>query len=254
MVVGESEILGQAKRAYESARQSGAVGPYLHRLFQRAFRVAKQVRTHTEIARGAVSVGSVAVDLAQRIFGKLTNCKVLVLGAGETSERTARALVSRSVSDIRVSNRSADRANELAQAVGGCAVVPFNEWMVQCREIDILITSTASEMPLLTPDKLAPMLRGRVDRPLFIVDIAVPRDVDPSVNEMDGVYLYDIDSIRSVAEQSLALRRQHVAAAEAMIAEHVRDFVDSISRGINRASQTSEHPSLGENPLHASEL
>ena len=254
MVVGESEILGQAKKAYESARQSGAVGPYLHRLFQRAFRVAKQVRTHTEIARGAVSVGSVAVDLAQRIFGKLTDCKVLVLGAGETSERTARALVSRGVSDIRVSNRSADRANELAQAVGGCAVVPFNEWMVQCREIDILITSTASEMPLLTPDKLAPMLRERVDRPLFIIDIAVPRDVDPSVNEMDGVYLYDIDSIRSVAEQSLALRHQHVVAAEAMIAEHVRDFVDSISRGINRASQTSEHPSLGENPLHASEL
>ncbi len=254
MVVGESEILGQAKKAYESARQSGAVGPYLHRLFQRAFRVAKQVRTHTEIARGAVSVGSVAVDLAQRIFGKLTDCKVLVLGAGETSELTARALVSRGVSDIRVSNRSADRANELAQAVGGCAVVPFDEWMVQCREIDILITSTASEMPLLTPDKLAPMLRERVDRPLFIIDIAVPRDVDPSANEMDGVYLYDIDSIRSVAEQSLALRRQHVVAAEAMIAEHVRDFVDSISRGINRASQTSEHPSLGENPLHASEL
>ena len=254
MVVGESEILGQAKKAYESARESGAVGPYLHRLFQRAFRVAKQVRTHTEIARGAVSVGSVAVDLAQRIFGKLTDCKVLVLGAGETSERTARALVSRGVSDIRVSNRSADRANELAQAVGGCAVVPFNEWMVQCREVDILITSTASEMPLLTPDKLAPMLRERVDRPLFIIDIAVPRDVDPSANEMDGVYLYDIDSIRSVAEQSLALRHQHVVAAEAMIAEHVRDFVDSISRGINRASQTSEHPSLGENPLHASEL
>ncbi|PYL57750.1 MAG: glutamyl-tRNA reductase, partial [Verrucomicrobia bacterium] len=193
MVVGESEILGQAKKAYESARESGAVGPYLHRLFQRAFRVAKQVRTHTEIARGTVSVGSVAVDLAQRIFGKLTDCKVLVLGAGETSELTARALVSRGVSDIRVSNRSADRANELAQAVGGCAVVPFNEWMVQCREVDILITSTASEMPLLTPDKLAPMLRERVDRPLFIIDIAVPRDVDPSVNEMDGVYLYDID-------------------------------------------------------------
>jgi glutamyl-tRNA reductase len=230
------------------------VGPYLHRLFQRAFRVAKQVRTHTEIARGAVSVGSVAVDLAQRIFGKLTDCKVLVLGAGETSERTARALVSRGVSDIRVSNRSADRANDLAQVVGGCVVVPFNEWMVQCRQIDILVTSTASEMPLLTPDKLAPMLRQRVDRPLFIIDIAVPRDVDPCINEMDGIYLYDVDSIRSVAEQSLALRRQQVAAAEAMIAEHVRDFVNSISRGINRASQTSEHPSLGENPLHASEL
>jgi glutamyl-tRNA reductase len=253
MVVGESEILGQAKKAYESARTSGAVGPYLHRLFQRAFRVAKQVRTHTDIARGAVSVGSVAVDLAQRIFGKLSDCKVLVLGAGETSERTARALVSRGVSDLRVSNRSMDRACELAQAVGGRAV-SFDEWTAQCREIDILITSTASETPLLTPDKLAPMLRGRLDRPLFIIDIAVPRDVDPSVNETEGVYLYDIDSIRSVAEQSLALRRKQVAAAEGIIAEHVADFVDSISQGLNRPSQTAEHPSLGENPLRASEL
>jgi len=253
MVVGESEILGQAKKAYESAKTSGAVGPYLHRLFQRAFRVAKQVRTHTDIARGAVSVGSVAVDLAQRIFGKLLDCKVLVLGAGETSERTMRALISRGVSDLRVSNRSMDRASELAQAVGGRAV-PFDEWTAQCREIDILITSTASETPLLTADKLAPMLRERLYRPLFIIDIAVPRDVDPSVNEMEGVYLYDIDSIRSVAEQSLTLRRQQVAAAEAIIAEHLADFLDSISQGLNRPSQTAEHPSLGENPLRASEL
>src|SRR5207253_3573698 len=197
MVVGETEILGQTKKAYQSARASGAVGPCLHRLFQRAFRVAKQVRTHTEIARGAVSVGSVAVDLAQRIFGKLDDCKVLVLGAGETSERTARALVSRGARDLRVSNRSMDRACELAQAVGG-RTAPFEEWPTQCREIDILITSTASETPLLTRDKLAPMLRERLDRPLFIIDIAVPRDVDPSVNELEGVYLYDIDSIRSV--------------------------------------------------------
>src|SRR5207244_9449647 len=114
MVVGESEILGQAKKAYESARTSGAAGPYLHRLFQRAFRVAKQVRTRTEIARGAVSVGSVAVDLAQRIFGKLADCKVLVLGAGETSERTARALISRGVSDLRVRNLSIYLAFELS--------------------------------------------------------------------------------------------------------------------------------------------
>jgi glutamyl-tRNA reductase len=253
MVVGESEILGQAKKAYELARKSGAAGPYLHRLFQRAFRVAKQVRTHTEIARGAVSVGSVAVDLAQRIFGKLSKCKVLLLGAGETSERTARALISRGVSDLRVSNRSTDRACQLAQAVGGRAV-PFEDWPVQCREVDILIASTASERPLLTPGKLAPMLRERLDRPLFIIDIAVPRDVDPHVNEMDGVYLYDIDSIRSVAEQSLALRRQQVAAAETIIAEHVTDFVDIISRGLHHAVRTGEHPSLGENSLRPSEL
>src|SRR5881296_4251865 len=249
MVVGESEILGQAKKAYELARNSGAAGSYLHRLFQRAFRVAKQVRTHTDIARGAVSVGSVAVDLAQRIFGKLSDCKVLVLGAGETSERTARALISRGVSDLRVSNRSTDRAVELAQAVGGRSV-SFDEWAPQCREIDILITSTASETPLLTADKLAPMLRERLDRPLFIIDIAVPRDVDPTVNELEGVYLYDIDSIRSVAEQSLALRRQQVAAAEAIIADHVTEFVDSISRGLGRMSHVAGQASLGENPLH----
>jgi glutamyl-tRNA reductase len=253
MVVGESEILGQAKKAYESARSSRAAGPYLNRLFQRAFRVAKQVRTHTDVTRGLVSVGSVAVDLAQRIFGQLRNCKVLVLGAGETSERTARALASRGVKDLRVSNRSSDPAHELARLVGGCAI-PFDEWRAQCREIDILITSTSSEAPLLTSENLAPMLRGRIDRPLFIIDIAVPRDVDPNVNEMEGVYLYDIDSLQSVADQSLALRRQQVAAAEEIIAEHVADFGSSISRGLNRIVRSAEHPSVADSSLRASEL
>ena len=253
MVVGESEILGQVKKAYESARASGVAGPRLHRLFQRAFRVAKQVRTHTEITRGSVSVGSVAVDLAQRIFGQLSSCKVLVLGAGETSERTARALVSRGVTDLRVTNRSTDRAQELAGLVGGRAV-RFDEWLQQCREIDILITSTSSETALLTPESLAPMLRNRVDRPLFLIDIAVPRDVDPSVNEMHGVYLYDIDSLQSVAEQSLALRRQQITAAEAIIAEHVADFQEKISWGLNHASRTPEHPSVADSSLRASEL
>jgi glutamyl-tRNA reductase len=253
MVVGETEVLGQTKKAYETARATGAAGPYLHRLFQRAFRVAKQVRTHTEITRGSVSVGSVAVDLAQRIFGQLGSCKVLVLGAGETSERTARALISRGVSDLRVSNRSNDRARELAQRVGGHAV-RFDEWPQQCREIDILITSTSSEAPLLTPANLSPMLSNRIDRPLFIIDIAVPRDVDPTVNEMEGVYLYDIDALRSVAEQSLAVRRQQVASAEAIIAEHVADFIDSISRRLSRVSGTTEHPPIADSSLRASQL
>ena len=253
MVVGESEILGQAKKAYESARASGAAGPCLHRLFQRAFHVAKQVRTHTDITRGSVSVGSVAVDLAQRIFGQLGNCKVLVLGAGETSERTARALVSRGVADLRVSNRSSDRAEELARLVGGQAV-RFDEWPSQCREIDILITSTSSETPLLTPENLSAMLRNRVDRPLFIIDIAVPRDVDPSVNEMEAVYLYDIDSLQSVAEQSLALRRQQIAAAEAIITEHVAAFGKSISHRLDcNAPPSTEDRALGETPLRTSE-
>ena len=253
MVVGETEILGQTKKAYQSARASGAVGPCLHRLFQRAFRVAKQVRTHTEITRGSVSVGSVAVDLAQKIFGELGNCKVLVLGAGETSERTARALISRGVSDLRVSNRSNDRAQELAQRVGGQAV-SFDKWPQQCREIDILITSTSSETPLLTPTNLGPMLANRVDRPLFIIDIAVPRDVDPAVNEMEGVYLYDIDALRSVAEQSQAVRRQQIASAEAIIAEHVADFLEKISYELNRVSRITGHPPVADSSLHASQL
>src|SRR5213083_311052 len=253
MVVGETEILGQTKKAYQSARASGAVGPCLHRLFQRAFRVAKQVRTRTEITRGSVSVGSVAVDLAQKIFGELGNCKVLVLGAGETSERTARALISRGVSDLRVSNRSNDRGQQLAQRVGGHAV-PFDKWPQQCREIDILITSTSSETPLLTPTNLEPMLANRVDRPLFIIDIAVPRDVDPAVNEMEGVYLYDIDALRSVAEQSLAVRRQQIASAEAIIAEHVADFLEKVSSELNRVSRITGHPPVADSSLRASQL
>jgi glutamyl-tRNA reductase len=253
MVVGETEILGQAKKAYEAARASGAAGPYLHRLFQRAFRVAKQVRTHTEITRGAVSVGSVAVDLAQRIFGDLAQRKVLVLGAGVTSERTARALVSRGVSDLRVSNRSIDRAQELALLVAGRAI-SFEQWPEQCREIDILITSTSSDAFLLTREKLAPMLCERTDRPLFIIDIAVPRDVDPTVNEMEGVYLYDIDSLQSIAAQSLQLRRQQTAAAEEIIAQHVEQLREWLEKaehsrpGGNAAART-----MGDAPLQTSE-
>ena len=252
MVVGETEILGQVKRAYEAARASGAAGRYLHRLFQRAFRVAKQVRTHTDIARGAVSVSSVAVDLAQKIFGDLGNCKVLVLGAGDTSEKTARALVSRGVSDLRVSNRSGERAENLAQLTTA-RVVPFENWIDGCREIDILITSTSADVALLGRDQLAPMLRARIDRPLFIIDIGVPRNVDADVDALDGVYLYDIDSLQSIADQSLAVRREQIAAAEQIIAQHLAEFDESIARGLNYAERRSDHPTVGDSSLSPSE-
>src|SRR5262249_38207047 len=252
MVVGETEILGQTKKAYEAARASGAAGRYLHRLFQRAFRVAKQVRTHTDIARGAVSIGSVAVDLAQKIFGDLGNCKVLALGAGETSEKTARALVSRGVSELRVSNRSGERAENLAQLTAA-RVVPFERWIDECREIDILITSTSADVALVGRDQLAPMLRARIDRPLFIIDIAVPRNVDADVNALDGVYLYDIDSLQSTADQSLAMRREQIDAAEQIIAQHVAEFDESIARGLNYAARTSDHPAVDDSSLSPSE-
>jgi len=253
MVIGETEILGQAKKAYEAARASGAAGRYLHRLFQRAFRVAKHVRTQTQITRGAVSVGSVAVDLAHKIFGNLRDCKVLVLGAGETSEKTARALVSRGVTDLRVSNRSGERADNLAHSIAARAV-PFHSWLNQCREIDILVTSTSSDLPLLSRGELEPLLHQRIDRPLFIIDIAVPRNVDANVNALDSVYLYDIDSLQSIAEQSLAMRREQVAVAERIIAQHVAEFDESIARGLSRAPQQLEHPSVGESSLRPSEM
>ncbi|MEP6685244.1 MAG: glutamyl-tRNA reductase [Verrucomicrobiota bacterium] len=254
MVVGETEILGQAKRAYELAREEGGAGPYLHRLFQRAFRVAKQVRTRTQITRGAVSVGSVAVDLAEKIFGALRDRKVLVLGAGETSERTVRALVSRGVADLRIANRSEERATGLAALVGG-RVIPFAGWENQCREIDILISSTAAGEPILTRDGLEPMLGDRLGRPLFIIDIAVPRDVAPEVNEMEGVYLYDIDSLQSIAEQSLTLRRQQIAAADEIIAEHLADFGNWLLRDTvsGPASNFAAQAVAAEVPFRASE-
>jgi glutamyl-tRNA reductase len=224
MVIGETEILGQAKKAYESAHHSGSAGRFLHRLCQRAFRVAKEVRTHTEITRGSVSVGSVAVELAVKIFGDLSSRHVLVLGAGETSEKTTRALVSRGVTDLLVSNRSRHRAEEMANNVGVGRVVDFDDWIQHCASIDILITSTASPTPLVRPDNIGPVLRNRVDRPLFIIDMAVPRDVHPDVNKLEGVYLYDMDSLQSVAEQSLALRRQQMTIADSIIAGHVSDF------------------------------
>jgi glutamyl-tRNA reductase len=223
MVIGETEILGQAKKAYEAARSSGSVGPFLHRLFQRAFRVAKQVRTMTGITRGSVSVGSVAVDLAEKIFGDFESRKVLLLGAGEASERTARALVKRGVSDIRVTNRSWERAQALAGLISGSAV-RLHEWERHFREVDIVISSTASQKPVLTRERLEPLISDRLDRPLFIIDIAVPRDVAPEVQEMEGIFLYDIDSLRSIAQQSLAFRREEMTAAENIIDEHVNDF------------------------------
>jgi glutamyl-tRNA reductase len=223
IVIGETEILGQVKKAYALARESGSAGPLLHRLFQRAFHVAKQVRSRTDITRGSVSVASVVVDLAVKIFRDLTQRKVLLLGAGEMSERTARVLRARGVGDIRVSNRSFERAERLAASVHGRAVA-FQHWPNECCEIDILISSTAAQEPLLTPEILGPMIRERLERPLFIIDVAVPRDVSPDVNEMDGVFLYDIDALQSIAEQSLALRRLQIAAADVIITEHVADF------------------------------
>jgi len=233
MVIGETEILGQVKKAYSAASSNGKTARHLNKLFQRAFNVAKEVRTQTNITRGSVSVGSTTVDLAEKIFGRLGKCKVMILGAGETSEMTLRTLFSRGVRNIMVSNRSHERAVALAAEMGGDAV-PFGEWEAPLREIDILIGSTAAPYPLVTREKLAPIMAQRQNRPLFIIDLAVPRDVEPSVNELEGVYVYDIDSLRVIAQQSMDLRRRDLSVCEQMIERHVNGFIDWLTNDPGR--------------------
>ena len=228
MVLGETEILGQVKKSYQSACDAGATGRHLNKFFQRAFNVAKEVRTNTNITRGSTSVGAVAVDLAEKIFGRLAACRVMILGAGETSELTARALLSRGVQSIFVSNRSHERAVALAGELGGRAV-HFDEWHRELLQADILIGSTAAPHAIVTREKIAPVMAQRRDRPLFVIDLAVPRDVDPAVNELDGVYLYDIDSLKAIADQSLEVRRADLALCEQLIERHVAEFAGWLS-------------------------
>lgn len=229
MVLGETEILGQVKQAYAAATGAGMTSRTLNKLFQSAFRVAKSVRSETRITRGATSVGAVAVELAGRIFGDLDHRRVMVLGAGDTSERTARSLVSRGVRTVIVSNRSFDRAAALAGEIGGMAI-HFDHWGNEFHDIDILISSTAAPRPIVTRERLEPMMRLRPERPLFLIDLAVPRDIDRSVNRIDNVFLYDIDSLQSIASQSLAIRQREIEHCESIIDAGVADYVGWLRR------------------------
>ena len=224
MVIGETEILGQLKQAYAAATGFGATTRHLNKLFQHAFRVAKQVRSETQITRGSTSVGSVAVDLAGKIFGDLGGLTVMILGAGEISERTARSLVSRGVKTVIVANRTFERAARLAEEIGGMAV-HFENWHNAFAKVDILICSTAAPYPIVTREKLEPLLGRRNGRPVFIIDLAVPRDAEVSVNDLDNVYLYDMDSLEQVVRQSLEVRQAEVSRCEKMIDQHVGEFV-----------------------------
>lgn len=224
MVIGETEILGQVKKAYSIAHAAGAATRTLHKLFQHSFRVAKSVRTETQITSGPTSIGSVAVELAGKIFGALEGKRVMILGAGEISERTARSLQSRGVRSVIVSNRTYERAATLAAEIGGMAL-HFDHWEKAVADIDILISSTNAPHALLTPERMAPLLKLRRGAPLFVIDLAVPRDADPAINDLDGLFLYDIDSLEQIAAQSLDIRRQEVIRCESLIDHHVGGFL-----------------------------
>jgi glutamyl-tRNA reductase len=218
MVLGETEILGQLKKAYQTALHHKHTGGVLNKAFQKAFHVAKHIRTETNIQRGSVSVGSVAVELAERLFSSLSEHPVMVIGAGETGEKTARALLSRGAHSIIVSNRSHERAVELARELGGRAV-DFEGWAAEFPHIDILISSTSAPHCILDRARLEPLMKARKNRPLLLIDIAVPRDIDPSVNFLENVYLYNIDDLQAIAGDYLRQRQVEIARCETIIAE-----------------------------------
>ena len=226
MVLGETEILGQLKKAYDLAFRHRHTGARLNKAFQRAFHVAKHIRTETNIQRGSVSVASVAVELAEKIFSSLDDREVLVIGAGETSEKTARALLSRGARTIIVANRSHDRAVALAKEFGGRAV-QFDDWAGEFQKIDIAISSTSAPHHILDRARLEPLMKLRHYRPLLLIDIAVPRDIDPEVNFLENVYLYNIDDLQAIADDYLKLRREEIARCEQIIAEKVKVLLDA---------------------------
>jgi glutamyl-tRNA reductase len=223
MMIGEPQILGQVKDAFALAQSCQTVGPTLHTLFSQAFAVAKRVRTETEIGRHAVSVSFAAVELARKIFAGLAGKAVLVVGAGEMSELAARHLVEEGAFPLYVTNRTLARAQELARALSGTAV-PFDELPTALASVDIVVTSTGAPEPVISREMVARAVHGRGNRPLFFIDIAVPRDVEASVDTLDDVYCYDIDDLKQVVDANLRERAREAQRAEGLVEREVAKF------------------------------
>ena len=224
MMIGEPQILGQVKNAFALAQSCETVGPALHTLFTQAFTVAKRVRTETEIARHAVSVSFAAVELAKKIFAGLDGKAVLLVGAGKMSELAARHLIEQGAFPLYVANRTWARAQELARALAGTAV-PFDELATALATVDIVITSTGAPEPVIRREFVQPLVHSRRGRPLFFIDIAVPRDVEDSVDTLDGVYCYDIDDLQQVVDANIRERLREAHRAEALVEREVAKFL-----------------------------
>jgi glutamyl-tRNA reductase len=220
MVVGEPQILGQLKSAYALAKEHGALNGYLDLVMTRAFNVAKRVRTETEIGSSAVSVSYAAVELARDIFGSLSGKKVLLVGAGKMAESAARHLRRAGVSDILVTNRTRSRADAMAEEFRG-RVIEYEEFFHSLPEIDIVIASSGAPHYIVNSEQMRGVINRRRNRPMFLIDIAVPRNIEPAVNQLDGVFLYDIDDLGRVVKNNLAGRRNVAQQAEEIITEEV---------------------------------
>jgi len=229
MVIGETEITGQVKNAYQAARQFGLTGRVLNRWFQTALQVAKEVRTHTGIGRGATSVGSVAVELAEKIFaGDLSDKTVMILGAGKMGEACVRHLAKRGARAVLVANRSFERAQALAAQLGGRAL-SFEERMAAVAEADIVVSSTGSPTTVLHKHEIARILTTRSNRPLVLVDIAVPRDIAPDVEELENVYLYNIDHLEAIVRENSKLREKELSGCNEIIARRAAALMTKLN-------------------------
>ena len=227
MVLGEPQILGQVKDAFALAQSCRTVGPVLHSLMSQAFAVAKRVRSDTEVGRHAVSVSFAAVELARKIFDGLDGRSVLLVGAGEMGELAARHFQDQGMLPLFVANRTAGRAQALARDLAGTAV-PFEELASVMGQVDIVITSTAAREIIVTAAEVARVLPGRRGRPLFFIDISVPRNVDPAVNDLENVFVYDVDDLRSVVEANLRERKRQAQQAESLVEREVTKFADRL--------------------------
>lgn len=229
MVLGETEITGQVKHAYLAAQQARLTGKILNRVFQTALQVAKEIRTKTGIGRGATSVGSVAVELAERIFDRdLSEKVVMIIGAGKMGEACVRHLAKRGARTVLVSNRSLERAQHLATEFGGRAV-HFDECRSALALADIVVSSTGSPGTVLQRKDVASVLAARRNRPLFLVDIAVPRDIDPAVQRLNNVFLYDIDDLEAIVRENTRCREQELARCQSLIAERTAAVLAKIA-------------------------
>lgn len=226
MVLGETEIFGQLKEAYRVALEAGVTATYANRTFQNVFTVGKKVRSSSHITSGPTSVGAAAVQMAQEILGNLSGANVLVVGAGEVARTTAQSLCSRGAESIFVANRSYDRAVELAEQVGG-RVIRFTEWIPYLENIDIVIVSTASPAYVVSPPVLKLVQETR-RRPLFLIDLSVPRNVDPACALVDDVHVYDMDAMEQVTAETRRTRSREIAACETIIREWMEECANSL--------------------------
>jgi glutamyl-tRNA reductase len=247
-MLGETEIFGQVKEAYAAAQSSGATGPVLNRVFQKGFQAAKHVRTHTGITEGQVSVANVAVDLALTIFGELQHTRILLLGAGEIGEKTAKAFQSRGAATLTVASRRFERAMELASALGASAM-PFEQREQRLGEFDVVVCATSAPDLVVSLAATRAAMDRRPARPLFFIDQALPRDIDPGVAEIQNVFLYNLDDLAKIAEENRIAREAELAKCRAIVAEkanalwrQISPQLEAMRPGDDRAPLRQENP------------